>query len=61
MVLEVNPSYKNPHTLVSTIIEGIQRQKYFIVHLPSFTDILKDGEELTRFFTKMALTLTKST
>jgi AcrR family transcriptional regulator len=57
MVLNVNSKYKNPHTLVSTIIEGIQRQKYFIVHLPSLTDIIKDGEELTRFFTRMALTM----
>ncbi|MBR9997587.1 MAG: TetR/AcrR family transcriptional regulator [Cyclobacteriaceae bacterium] len=60
MVLKVNPLYKNPHTLVSTIIEGIQRQKYFIAHMPSFTDILKDGEELTLFFTRMALIMTKS-
>jgi AcrR family transcriptional regulator len=60
MVLLVNPSYKNPHTLVSTIIEGIQRQKFFIAHMPSFTDIIKDGEELTRFFTRMALIMTKS-
>jgi len=60
IVLRVNPMYKNPHTLISTIIEGIQRQKYFIDHLPSLTDILKDGQELTRFFTRMALIMTKS-
>lgn len=60
MVLKVNPQYRNPHTLISTIIEGIQRQKYFIVHLPSLTDILKDGEELTRFFTRMALIVIKT-
>jgi hypothetical protein len=28
--------------------------------MPSFTDIIKDGEELTRFFTRMALIMTKS-
>jgi hypothetical protein len=59
-VLKINPKYKNPHTLISTIIEGIQRQKYFIDHLPSLTDILKDGKELTRFFTRMAIIMTKS-
>jgi AcrR family transcriptional regulator len=60
MVLKVNAQYKNPHTLISTILEGIQRQKYFIVHMPSLTDIIKDGEELTRFFTRMALIMIKT-
>jgi AcrR family transcriptional regulator len=60
IVLKINPKYKNPHTLISTIIEGIQRQKYFSDHLPSLTDILKDGRDLTRFFTGMALILVKS-
>jgi len=60
MVLKVNPEYRNPHTLVSTIIEGIQRQKFFVVHMPSFTDIIKDGEELTQFFTRMAIVMTKT-
>jgi len=60
IVLKVNPMYKNPHTLISTIIEGIQRQKYFIDHLPSLTDFLKDGKELTQFFTRMALIMAKS-
>ncbi len=60
MLLKVNAKYKNPHTLTSTILEGIQRQKYFIVHMPSLTDIIKDGEELTRFFTSMALIMIKT-
>lgn len=60
MVLKVNPTYGNPHTLISTILEGIQRQKFFMAHLPSLTDILKDGEELTRFFTRMALIMIKT-
>jgi AcrR family transcriptional regulator len=60
MVLKVNPTYRNPHTLISTILEGIQRQKFFMVHLPSLTDIIKDGEELTRFFTRMALIMIKT-
>ncbi len=60
MVLKVNPNYGNPHTLISTILEGIQRQKYFMVHLPSLTDIIKDSEELTRFFTRLVLIMIKT-
>ncbi|MBC7486147.1 MAG: TetR/AcrR family transcriptional regulator [Cytophagaceae bacterium] len=39
IVLEINPTYKYSHTLVSTIIEASHDQVFFAFHLPSLTDI----------------------
>jgi AcrR family transcriptional regulator len=55
IVLEVNPSYKYAHTLISTIVEGMHHQKYFAIHLPSLTDIKKNVQELEKFYLQMAL------
>jgi hypothetical protein len=55
IVEKINPSFKFPRTLCSTVIEGIQRQKFFIEHLPGLTDISGDGEELTKFFYNLSI------
>lgn len=55
IVLEINPDFKNPHTLISTIAEGIHHQKYFADHLPSLTDVKNDWKEIAEFYTEMAL------
>ena len=52
MVLEVNPAYKYPHALISTVMEAAHQQMYFARHLPSLTEI-KDAqhpEEETKHF-----------
>lgn len=55
MVLEVNPDYKYPAALVSTIAESAHYQKFFARHLPSLTDIHDSNEgELEEFLTDMA-------
>ncbi len=55
IVLELNPKFKHPHTLVSTIVEGVHHQKFFSSHLPSLTDVKKnDTDELADFYTNMA-------
>lgn len=59
IVLEINPLFKYPHTLISTIIEGIHHQKYFADHLPSLTDIKNNSDELGVFYADMALTYIK--
>ncbi len=38
MILAINPKYKYPHMLVSTVIEGSYQQVYFSEHLPSLMD-----------------------
>lgn len=55
IVLEINPHFKYPHTLISTIIEGIHHEKYFADHIPSLTDIRNGSEKLAEFYTDMAL------
>ena len=56
-VLEINPDFSHPNTLVSTIIEGSHMQSYFSEHLPSITDCSENKGDVTRFFTQMAFAL----
>ena len=53
LVLEVNPSYKFPHMLISTVIEGAHQQKYFADHLPTLTDVTKSKDSVSEFYTNM--------
>jgi len=40
-VLEINPKYKYPHSLVSTMLQAAHQQQFFAAHLPSLTDLQK--------------------
>lgn len=51
MVMELNPSFEYPHMLVSTVIEGVLKQRYFSEHLPTLTDT-SDKEDVIEFFYK---------
>ena len=53
IILEINPSYKYPHMLISTVIEGAHHQRYFAEHLPKLTDEIKDGDAITKFYSEM--------
>ncbi|WP_299708306.1 TetR/AcrR family transcriptional regulator [uncultured Pontibacter sp.] len=54
IVHEINPDYKYPASLVSTIAESAHYQKFFALHLPSLTNIHEDGgSELEDFLTHM--------
>ncbi len=54
IVQEVNPSYKYPASLVSTVAESAHYQKFFALHLPSLTDIQDDNRnQLEDFLTDM--------
>ena len=57
IIIEINPDFLHPHTLVSTIIEGTHLQSYFSEHLPSLTDCKKNEGDETEFFTQMAFGL----
>ena len=39
IVTEVNPSYRFPRALISTVVESSHDQKFFAEHLPSLTDV----------------------
>lgn len=53
IILEINPKYKYPHMLVSTIIEGAHNQRFFADHLPGLTDIIKGEDAVTEFYKAM--------
>jgi len=50
MVLEINPKFKFPHMLISTIIEGANHQRYFAEHLPALTDINNGEDNISEFY-----------
>jgi AcrR family transcriptional regulator len=54
IVQEINPGYKYPMSLVSTIAESAHYQHFFALHLPSLTDIHDNKRgELEDFLTHM--------
>jgi AcrR family transcriptional regulator len=55
IILEINPRYKYPHMLVSTVIEGAHHQRYFADHLPNLTDVIKGQDSITAFYVDMVL------
>lgn len=63
IILEINPDYKYPASLVSTISESAHYQKFFAQHLPSLTNInINDSNEshLEDFLTHMVLSTINS-
>ncbi|MDG1476741.1 MAG: TetR/AcrR family transcriptional regulator [Vicingaceae bacterium] len=50
IILEINPAYKYPHMLVSTVVEGGHHQRFFSEHLPKLTDKVKGEDAITCFY-----------
>lgn len=53
IIHEIDPSYKYPHMLVSTVIEGCHHQRFFAEHLPRLTDTSKEEDSIVQFYTDM--------
>lgn len=53
IVIEVNPTFKYPKMLISTVIEGAHQQRYFSKHLPSLTDVEEGKNNIVAFYTDM--------
>ena len=53
IINEIDPKYKYPHMLVSTVIEGCHHQRFFAQHLPRLTDISKEEDAIVQFYTDM--------
>ena len=53
VVLEINPEFKYPHMLISTVIEGCHHQRFFAEHLPRLTDVIKGEDSITEFYKEM--------
>ena len=48
-ILEIEPEFKYPHMLISTVIEGAHHQRFFAEHLPRLTDVIKGEDAVTSF------------
>jgi AcrR family transcriptional regulator len=56
IVREINPDYRYPTALISTVIESSHDQRFFAEHLPSLTDVSKDEpNDTTVFLTEMVM------
>jgi AcrR family transcriptional regulator len=55
IILEIDPSFKYPNMLVSTVIEGAHHQRYFAEHLPRLTDVVEGEDSITEFYRQMVL------
>ncbi len=60
IIMEINPEYKYPHMLVSTLIEGVHHQRYFTEHLPSLTDVIPGEDAISDFYKDMLFKAIKS-
>lgn len=54
IILEIDPNYRCPHMLVSTIVEGSHLQRHFSEHLPKLTDVDKKTDLITPFYVELA-------
>ena len=59
IIHELNPDYKYPHMLVSTIIEGAHHQAYFSDHIPGLTDISKEKNTIVVFYKELIKSVLK--
>ena len=53
IILQINPNYKYPHMLISTVVEGAHLQRYFANHLPRLTDVIKGEDAVTEFYSQI--------
>lgn len=53
IVTEINPDYKYPVMLISTVIEGAHLQYFFGEHLPGLTNKQKNNNYISRFYTDL--------
>jgi len=54
IVREINPDYRFPTALISTVVESSYDQRYFARHLPSLTEIPVDKEDgITEYLSEL--------
>ncbi len=44
VIRDINPDYKYPHALVSTVLEASHQQMFFALHLPSLTEVSRESD-----------------
>lgn len=55
IIREINPTFKYPHMLVSTVIEGAHHQRFFAEHLPRLTDQIDGEDAISIFYQELVL------
>ena len=50
VILEINPAYEFPHSLVSTVLLASKQQYFFLSHLPSLSNIKQDKYKYTKLY-----------
>jgi len=55
LALQINPSYKHPHSLFATVVEAAQSQQFFAAHLPRLTDAEVGCRDTIDFLTELTL------
>lgn len=54
IIKEINPDYRFPRALISTVVESSHDQKFFAEHLPSLTDVTHNRlNDTTQFLTHL--------
>jgi AcrR family transcriptional regulator len=53
IIEEINPNYPYAHSLVSTIVEGIQVQKYYADHFITLSDFQANPAEMKEMFLQL--------
>lgn len=53
IIHEINPTFKYPHMLVSTVIEGAHHQRFFAEHLPRLTDVVMGEDAVSNFYVEL--------
>lgn len=53
IVEEINPKYPYAHSLVSSVVEGIQVQKYYADHFLTLSDFQDDRSEIKEMFLQL--------
>jgi AcrR family transcriptional regulator len=59
IILEIKPSYKYPHMLVSTVVEGVHLQRHFALHLPRLTNNIKGEDAIANFYNEIVFNAIK--
>jgi len=59
VILEINPGYKYPNMLISTLIEGVHHQRFFAQHLPRLTDTVEGEDAIQSFYSQLVHKLIK--
>lgn len=55
MILTINPTFKYPKMLITTVLEGSHQQKFFRKYLPSLSDTPKKKNNISDFYSLMVI------